>query len=271
MIIDLILVSLAALAVLGIAVIIVRKFPILARLNPDSLKERQESRLKELLIEERLRRKAETFWKTVHERTAPHALRLRNSVKNAYQRLKQLEQEYRKRNLQRPEKSMSALRHVNALLDEAKALLENEDLTEAEKKCIEAIALDPKKEDAYELLGEVYMEQRDFADAKETFAYLVKLKKKAVEQELAQEAELATAYLDLCLALKGLDALSDAQEACTLAVRYDENNPRNLSALLDVAVVQKDRITANRTLDKLKEVNPENQKLSELEEIVKAL
>ncbi|MFA6511505.1 MAG: hypothetical protein WCV86_00020 [Patescibacteria group bacterium] len=271
MIFDLIFLILAALALMGIAAMIVRKFPVIARLNPDTLKERQESRLKTLLIEERLRRKTENALKHIREFVAPAATRFGGTITRGYQRLVELEKEYRKKNLLRPEKNMSALKHANELLDEVRVFMEEEEFSEAEKKCIEVIALDAKKEDAYELLGEVYMELKEFKQAKETFEYLVQLKKKSVDAELEEEAELSNAYLDLCLALKEVGDLSSAQEACTLAVQYDEKNPRNLSALLDVAMIIKDRLIANRTLDKLKEVNPENQKLEELEEKVKAL
>lgn len=269
--IDLLLIVFAAGALLGIVFVLLRKFPVLARLNLDTVKERQESKLKAMLIEERLRRKTENAMKNVGQWLAPIGFRARASAVQMYHRLVALEREYRKKNLLRPEKSINALKHANELLDTARQHLEAEELAEAEQQCIEVIALDPKKEDAYELLGEVYMEQKEFAQAKETFAYLVRLKKKAVEAELEEEAELAGAYLDLCLSLKELGNLPEAQDACTLAVQYDEKNPRHLSALLDVAILRKDRLTANRTLDKLREVNPENQKLEELDEIVKAL
>lgn len=268
---DLLLLLLAASALIGVAGIIIRKFPALVRLKPESVKEHQESRLKELLIEDRLRRKAGMFWKALGGRVQPFFQVVARRAIRRYHKILELEREYRKKNLQREGKSMHALRHVHALLDEARALCEQEEFPEAEQKCIEAIALDPKKEEAYELLGEVYMEQKEYASARETFEHVVKLKQRAVERGMQEEAELSTAYLDLCLSLKELGSLAAAQEACTRAVKYDPNNPRNLAALLDVALLQGDKPTATGTFDKLKAVNPENQKLEELEEKVQAM
>ncbi len=49
------------------------------------------------------------------------------------------------------------------------------------------------------------------------------------------------------------------------AVQLEENNPKYLDMLIEISLIVRNRLLALDTLKKLKEVNPDNQKLEEFE------
>jgi len=51
-------------------------------------------------------------------------------------------------------------------------------LSEAEKKFIEIISLDPKNLKAYKGLGQVYLELKEYKQAEQTFMFVLQLEKK---------------------------------------------------------------------------------------------
>ena len=55
------------------------------------------------------------------------------------------------------------------------------------------------------------------------------------------------------------------------AVRLSPNDPKNLDTLFSAAIEVKDKYLANTTFDKLKQADPNNQKLDEIEEKLKVL
>lgn len=52
------------------------------------------------------------------------------------------------------------------------------------------------------------------------------------------------------------------------ALNLEPNNPKYVSALLELSIEARNKSLAVRTFDKLKQVNPENEKLDELEKEV---
>jgi hypothetical protein len=55
------------------------------------------------------------------------------------------------------------------------------------------------------------------------------------------------------------------------ALEIEPNNPRYLDTILEISIIKKDKVLANETYKRLKEVNPENQKLAEIKEEIAEL
>jgi len=147
------------------------------------------------------------------------------------------------------------------------------------------LKIDPHNQEVYKILADVYTEQKEYEEAKETLEYLLKLthnNKAAVFSSLAnlakergnlKEAEeeylksislsadnylyfisLAEVYLEL---EEYKYALETAQRALILA----NNNPKILDFLINVSIIIQDKELAVKYLDRLKEVNIDNKKI----------
>jgi len=211
-----------------------------------------------------------------------------------YHKVLEIEKNYKKKTTKVPqthEEKVERNKKTDLLLAECKDLKVREDYQEAEKKCIEVISLDPKNMEAYYHLGEIYTALKDYEHAKEIYKFLIKLNAQddiaysglgdiAAAMGNFQEAKddyihsiilsskTASHHLDLCETYMALDDQKNALKSCQAAVKLEPKNPRNLDALLKISIQTKNKSLAVRTFDKLKKVNPENQKLGELKEVI---
>jgi len=158
------------------------------------------------------------------------------------------------------EEKESNRQKVNKLFVEAELAFKAEDWSEAEKKYLEIISLDMKNIEAYEKLGWTYFEIKDYEHAKETFEFIKKLNSKNDE-----------IYFGLGEVYSVMDRKEEALLNFKEAVMLSPNSPKNLDALLNLAIEMKDKFLAESTFDKFKQVNPENQKLDELKGKVQAI
>ena len=146
------------------------------------------------------------------------------------------------------------LRIVDTLLEEAYKFIDEQIWDLAEKKLIQVISLDAHNKDAYEHLGRVYLANKDYESAKETFEYLNKL---SVDDPsvIASLGEVA-------------EKLGDT-EGCVAyfekAVELSPKNPKYLDFYLESVIETGDVHTAMNVLDKLIEVNPDNNKIHNFE------
>ena len=65
--------------------------------------------------------------------------------------------------------------------------------------------------------------------------------------------------------------MEDAKQNIQEALDLEPNNPRYLDLILDLSIMKKDKESALYYLEKLAEVNPENNKLNELSERIEAI
>ncbi|USN53154.1 MAG: hypothetical protein H6760_03190 [Candidatus Nomurabacteria bacterium] len=283
---DIALIILIVAGIAVIAVVLFRKLPSLTSIDTRKIKSEQETQRKLDLIERRLQRKLDG----VHEKTIGrlHGLvnRGRGAARSFYARLQSIERQYRQRahSERSPSERAEAQRKVVLLIEEAESLSKNEQYSEAEQRCIEAIAIEPKSIDAYRILGDVYLRMKEHAQARDVFRHALDLAQrtyqvKGVQQPNGQpsqniggySSEMAELRYDLCMAQRGLGEYDDAVDSCESALELMPNNPKFLHGTLELAIEAKKKLLAIRVFDKLKEVNPENQRLSEFDEQVKAL
>lgn len=272
--------AVALIAIVAIIVVIARHLRQAAALDLESLPAEQEAAMKAALLERRLKRKmAET-----KNRILPLFRRFGQGVAfifdRAQKRVAQLEQRYRRKpQLMSPTQQQEVRQTISALLAEAQKAVEQEEWAEAEKKFIEVLGWDPKHAQAYLALAEMYFAKKEFAQAKETFQFFLKLNRaqNAGEEQISLFSEPITdeamqqALFDYGQSLQVVGDAAQAVVQVSGALVYDPNNPKYLDKLLELSILLKDRNKARATLDKLKEVNPENQKLASLEEEVRAL
>ena len=179
----------------------------------------------------------------------------------AVSKVEQMEHEYRRRSrASRPLAKLEEDTRVPALLEEATTLRKAGEYEKAEQKHIEAISMAPQSIEAFQSLGELYLEQKEYEHAKESLQYALKLSPKNT-----------AILLDLAGIHTTIGDHAAALSRCQQAVTIEPNDPKNLHALLQASIVMQERDLAERTLKQLEAANPENQKLPELKEMVSAL
>jgi len=171
------------------------------------------------------------------------------------QRLYSLEQYYQKlrKEAEGGEEGMSE-EVVKRLMEEAEALVKQEEYIPAEKKYIEIISHHPKHIKAYEGLGHLYLRNTQLAQARETFQFAERLNEKDAS------VQMSLAELEL-LEERPQVALAHVRRAVDIRPR----NPRYLDAYIEAAFLVKSLEDIKKGITRLKEVNPENQKIEEWE------
>lgn len=248
-----------------IIVIVVSKFSQLAILDVENMPSEKAEKIKEKIIKSRLERdfnkwnvRITDFLKmiTKHFNFFGIWLEKLGEIKKKYQEDKKLA-------------SVSLEEKIKLFLNQARDLVKKEDiesLSEAEVKLIEIVSLDQKYLPAFIELGEVYAKLKKYTEAKQTFIYALRLLE--LKNDPVIEAEI---NYQLSLANENLDNLDEARDNIIESLKIEPNNPRYLNTLLDLAIIQKDKTLAQETLNRLSEVNPENQKLGEWQEIINSL
>ena len=180
------------------------------------------------------------------------------------------------------------------ILEEAKSLLTDNNLAEAEKKFIEAISLNPQNVKAYKGLGKIYLELKQYEQAKEVFEHILKLDNKdsyayfalgdislnngdavSARENYLKAVEYkkhnASMLIELAKTCQTLGYNEEALSHLKEAVNIDPNNPNYLDYLIKASIDLKDKNLAENILYKLEKINPENKKIEEYENLIKEL
>lgn len=265
------------ISLLIIIVIIARKFPALANLDVENIPLEKEAKFKERILSNRIKRNLYRWGEKFLRVTRPIAENVKNFFKWLYSKLIELRESYRKEIIETADIGL----RVQELFKEFEELKEKGDLPAAEKKLIAIIGLDSKNIRAFKILGCLYFEQKNYEEAKQTFEYILKLKDNiedgyekfgAPRKEGGSEetllsfdsADVSQTYFDLALTHKALNNLNEAMINVKNSLKIEPNNPRYLDTMLEISIIIKDKVSALEAYEKLKEVNPENQKLEEL-------
>ena len=182
--------------------------------------------------------------------------------KGVYDRLVALEQSYRQaaKTGVEPTESVAAATNVATNIQTGQALYDEGKYAEAENKFIAAIGVDPRNVEAYRGLAKVYEAMNDVSHAVATWQFLMQLDPKD-----------ESIYTSLGQLLMQEQKYEEALEPLEQALELNPNNPKNLDALIEVAIKNALKYKAQSTLDKLKAVNPENQKLEKYQQEVDQL
>ncbi len=256
---------------------------ILSAIDVDALPSKKESEVKNKIVKERIERKLSSFKSFLSLLAEPSKAILRRvsqPVRNGYHTLLDVREAHKRNGIASIDAaalSGEALQiKIQSILDEVDILLRNERTSEAEKKLIDVISLDPKEVRAYRGLAEIYMEQKEWHQAKDVLKYACRLLGDRLARaggEAAGEAtqrltyalyDLAMVYNSLAMDNKALECLKQAQE-------IDSKNPKILDAILSQYILMGQRLKAERALQQLKDANIENQKVEEFESKIRQL
>jgi tetratricopeptide (TPR) repeat protein len=249
----LLLIALGALGTLG--VIAWRKAPQLSIVDPMSSKEARAREKKQALLEARMMRQVkEKGGAVVNNHLAPIFAAIRDWFRRLAGKLTALERRYVER--QRAGGTIDAT-ELHRMVDEAKAAVATERYDVAEKALIAVVSHDPKNIPAYEALGRMYMLQNQYIEAKEAFEFLARLAPK--------DASVLVSLGEVH------DALHESKAAHTYYKKGKDlspNNPKYLDFFIRSAIDVGEFYEAQKAIDHLKEVNPENQMIAEFEEML---
>jgi tetratricopeptide (TPR) repeat protein len=212
----------------------------------------------------------------------------------AYIKLIQLDRFYKQAKAPLAKIAPSVQDRIQSLIDEARSLARDLKWADAERRYLEVLSIDNRNVDAYKGLGNLYLKQRLYPQAHETFEFLVKIRK-ADDACYAGLAEIAEAEGDVMTAeamrIKALELqprradrhaelaefyLSRSQpgKAWPLAKRAADLEPKSakyLTTAIEAAVQTGNHAEARRRYDKLRLISSDSQKLQSLKERIDAI
>ncbi len=247
---------------IAIIVIVARKFSVLANLDVDNIPSEKEGKFKEMIAGNRIKR-------NIYGKS----LKIKNGLSSVfnkffswgeryYGRLKEMKNHYDEELKSGEEKQEN---QVETLMDEVSNLNPKENYEEIENKLIKVIGLDSKNSFAFEKLGDIYFDNKRHKEAKETYEYLLNL------LEEGEEDRKAKIYFYLALLNKEEEKYDQVLSNIKEALEISPNNPRYLDIKLETSIILEDKKSAEETLGKLEEVNPENQKIEKFKKQIKEL
>jgi tetratricopeptide (TPR) repeat protein len=284
MIAEIISFIISILCIAGIGMIIKNKMHILASIDTHAIPAERDAAVKKRIITERLKRNIRFFQDVsvfIGKPLITFFYAFQKHVHTFYEGLIELRERHKKIPFNKEEKSAvqeQSISIVEKLLQEARMFFEGEDFEQAEKKCIEVIGKEKKNREAYHILGEIYVQQREWNHAQEVIECHKKILKAEIrEREQGGEdtsdfiTEYANTLIDLADVYKKLDKNDRAFIVIREAVELQENNPKFLHELVNIHIILEQRLKAEKALELLRKTNPENKKLNELEEKIKEL
>lgn len=239
-------------SVIAVVAVVASKIPRLRILNVAALPEERVRQLKEFLLQQRFRRILKERFGFLLELGSKVWVEIGRQGRRLVQKVYSIEQRYRK--MQKAAPVVSDAETVRKIMDEALELVNQKEYFGAEKKYIEIISQHPKFVKAYEALGHLYVLDHKFDQARETYNFALKLDR--------DDASVHAAIGELEAREGNHEA---ALTAFAKAVEIRPNSPRYLDFFIEAAIAVGNAAEAQRGLNKLKEVNSENQKLVEFE------
>ncbi len=267
-----------------IVFIVVKKFPAFSSVDVTSIKAEKEAKFKERIISNRLKRNIMKWYTKILKIIRPAGRSMSSFLKWLFNKSMELKNRYK----DEPIMPFSNIKsRIENLFREADELKQRGELEKVEKKLIEIVGLDSKNIKAFKTLGELYFERKDYEEARQTFAHILKLSKSqevydsisslsdASEENKLKiseaDRERGLAYFNLSLVHQSMNDIDEAINCLKQALAIEPNNPRYLDTLLEIGIINKDKILALDAYKKLVQVNPENQKLAELKEQIDQL
>lgn len=246
-----------------ILIIVVRKFPALASLDVENMPAEKEARFKEQIVTGRLQKnmaKWSAFWGKFFGFIGGKIGSIFKFIQN---KLQEAKKNYSAHSAPIPAEDKEQM--IKGLLAKNNDLDYREDFEEKEANLIRIIELEPRNSEAFIALGSVYAANKKYEEGKQAFAHVLKL---LGNNEPDKQAEI---YYDLAAIYRDTGELENSLETIKMATKLSPNNPRYLDAVLEISIMNKDKITALDAFDKLSAANPENGKLAEFKEQIAEL
>lgn len=165
---------------------------------------------------------------------------------------------------------------VAALIDEAKT---TNDGKTAEHLYLDAIKSDPNNKQAYEGLGRLYLQEKNYAEAAETFKFLTKLDPKrdvywsnlglslystqqyaeavrAYERAVSINGKVPARWVNLSLCFDALHDTPRTIKSLNQAVHLDRRNINYLQLLADAYLKVENKVRAEEVLEQVLAIDP---------------
>lgn len=275
MLVSFIAFPIAGVSLITLASLFVRHWKEIRLLDPLSIKEEREKKQRDELIQRRFERlhanKIEPF-KRLGEKIKRSSARL---YQRSYDRLQAFEALYK--NIKNPFSVVAPTtrERIKTLLREGRALMRDLKWADAERRYVEVLSIDAHQAEAYRGLGEIYLKQKLYPQAKETFEFLIKIKEaddatytglaeiaeadgnlqeteemrlKAVEynpRQAHRHAQLASFYLEQNQPTKAWPSAKRASDLEPMSAKY-------LELSLEIAILLGDRKEARHRYDRLR-------------------
>lgn len=296
--------------IVGILVIIVRKFPQLTSLDVGALPKVQQAEIKKQLELQRFWRamgRAGAWLKTaivplkgVWEIGQKHFRAYVARLQEKYEKIAE-EAEVKQKNIKNTPRSDSGLsttvshpEKVEEWLAKANEHVDRNEFKDAEQCFIEALKLDEKNVEAYRGLGKAYLDVEKYKEAIAIFKFLLKLAPRddrafnrlamaymgqnkyedaarALEKAVEINNSLAIRFFDLGRLYQELERPAAALRNFQKAADIEPCNPKYLDQLLEISIITGDRRLAEDAYEQLETVNPDNQKLPEFRERIEEM
>lgn len=247
---------LLAIGVISIVIILIRKMPQLRVINVDSIAKERTRKIKEQIILQKLQRASGAKLKGLSSFAVMTGRTVSRTGRRVVQRLYSLEQYY-----QKLKRSASEGQHaydaetIHRLVEDAETLRQKDELIPAEKIYIDIISHNPKSVDAYEGLGNLYLANGQFEQARETLQFSLRL-----------SPNDASVFVSLAELEIRCDQPKVALGHLKKAIQKRPKNPKYLDLYIEVSLKAGSLKDASEGIKRLKEVNPENQKIKDFEE-----
>lgn len=265
-IISLILVGLCLVVILAI---LFKKFPVLAILDVSNIPGDKEAKFKDKIIKQRMERDLTKLSGNISRVFLFLNNRFNNFLNSTKTQLKKVKLNYK---LNTKISWAQKVQRMKELFSEIETHLKKENFNDAEEKLVEVISLDDKNLKAFLKLADLYDHQKKWAEARQTYEYALKLARKHKDDfSIIGDFNISEIYWSLSLVAKELNDLEYAYDNIQEALDLEPNNPRYLDLILDLSIIKKDKESAEHFLEKLAEVNPENNKLADLSEKISSL
>lgn len=274
--------------------LLLRHWADLRLLDPMTIKEEQHRQKRETMIRKR-------FDRMRAERLQPFkrvGRAIGRGFTNVYQsleaRLNSFEQAYQQVKSPFASLAPTTRERVMTLLTEGRSFMRDLKWSDAERRFLDILALDPHHVDAYKGLGQIYLKQKLYPQAQETFSFIIKMKK-ADDATYAALAEIEEAAEHFALAeqyrLKAVDlGMKQANRHAELAEWYtrredylhawsaakkaselEPNSAKYMELTLDLAVRLRDAKEARSRYQKLRLLAEDHQRFQSWREKVEEL
>jgi tetratricopeptide (TPR) repeat protein len=218
----------------------------------------------------------------------------KKSFHNSYLKLIRLDRFYKQAKAPFASIAPSMKDKVRTLLDEARSLGREQKWADAERRYLEVLGMDDRNLDAYKGLAAIYLKQKLYPQARETFEFLIKTKKAdascyagmaeiyEAENDLPEAEEmrlkalelqprLAQRYVELAEFYLDHNGPDKAWPHLKKAVELEPKSGKYLELTLDTAIQLGSREEARRLYDKFRLVSEDRPKLQVYKEKIDEL
>lgn len=284
----------AGCAIAIMAVIAMRHWKELRILDPESIQQERERQRREELLLQRLARLKKNKLGPILAVLQRAVLELKKMYHAAYLSVVRLEKFYTQAKAPFAMMAPSVRERVKLLLSDARSLARDLKWADAERRFLEVLTIDAQNVEAYKGLGGVYLKQKLYVQARETFEFILK-RRKADDTCYAALADIAfvEGNLGLCEAMRrkaveirprlanchaDLAEFYLSQHTPTKAWPFakrasdlDPKSPKYLELSLEAAILVGDRKEVRRRYDKLRLLSEDRSKLQALKERIDAM